>query len=55
MSAVGDLCDDPFINIFTRMPKPDPMTLAEIDARLRQMFGISLSSIRRTFHGKRKF
>ncbi|XP_060598768.1 uncharacterized protein LOC132752427 [Ruditapes philippinarum] len=53
MPAIDDRCDDPFLNIYTRMPKPDPLTLAEIDSILRKAFGFSLASLPRTFHGRR--
>ncbi|XP_060600014.1 uncharacterized protein LOC132753517 isoform X1 [Ruditapes philippinarum] len=51
MSVVGNLCDDPFLNVYTRMPMPNPGTLSVIDSALRNIFGISLASLPRTPHG----
>ncbi|XP_053403176.1 uncharacterized protein LOC123554122 [Mercenaria mercenaria] len=50
MSVRGDLCDDPFLIIYTRTPKADPKTFATINNALRQIFGFSLGSLPRSYH-----
>ncbi|XP_045159288.2 uncharacterized protein LOC123524838 [Mercenaria mercenaria] len=47
ISTMGDRCDDPWLQVFTRSPKPGKRTIARIDYVLRGLFDISISELPR--------
>ncbi|XP_053394394.1 uncharacterized protein LOC128555612 [Mercenaria mercenaria] len=47
ISALGNRCDDPRLQVFTRAPKPGKRLMAQIDYVLRGLFGITISELPR--------
>lgn len=49
-SVLGEECEDPLIVVMTRIPNPDPMTIALINTKLRSIWGITVNDLLKGTH-----
>ncbi|KAL4221769.1 hypothetical protein ACF0H5_020023 [Mactra antiquata] len=45
MSALGNKCDDPWINVKTRMIKPGPKIIGQINYHLTRLWGVTVDQL----------
>ncbi|WAR31960.1 hypothetical protein MAR_034502 [Mya arenaria] len=51
-SAIDDTCDDPWLTVLTRTPKPDPKCLQKADQVLANIWQLRLGDLTRVPHGQ---